>query len=354
MADAILKPLPDSLFIRHETNAETRIEALAAAGYLTPNELFFVRNNSATPDIDVTMWRLAVGGLGVERAFDLSYDELLALSSRTVTCFLECAGNGRTLYDKLLGHPAKGTLWGLGAVGVAEWRGVALRNLLARAGVRPEAVDVLASGLDTPPIERPIPVAAALDPDTLIATHMNGAPLPPDHGFPARLIVPGWIGMANVKWLGAITVANERVYVEKNTTDYVLKGPDYAAEPPADGARLDRLVVKSALYLPWPADLSAGKQTVAGFAWSPNGTIAAVDVSLDGAATFARARLVGPNLPRAGTRFEFDLDARPGEFTITPRATDDQGIMQHPPSEQVWNELGYLFGAMAPHPVRVQ
>lgn len=354
MTDAIRKPLPDNVFVRHETNAETRIEALAGAGYLTPNEMFFVRNNSATPVLDAAAWRLAVGGPGVERPFELTYDELLSLPSRTVTCFLECAGNGRTLYGELLGRPAQGTRWGLGAFGVAEWRGVALADLLARAGVRAEAVDVLASGLDTPPIKRPIPVAVALEPETLIATHMNGEPLPPDHGFPARLIIPGWIGMANVKWVGAITVATERVYVEKNTTDYVLKGPDYAPEPPAEGARLDRLVVKSALYLPWPAELRAGPQTIAGFAWSPNGAIARVDVSLDGGATFAPARLAGPNLPRAGTRFEFDIDARPGQMTITPRATDEQGITQHPLRQQVWNELGYLFGATAPHPVRVQ
>jgi DMSO/TMAO reductase YedYZ molybdopterin-dependent catalytic subunit len=266
---------------------------------------------------------------------------------------LECAGNGRTLYDKLYGRPAAGTRWGLGAFGVAEWRGVPLAALLERAGLRPSAVDVLVSGLDTPVIERPIPVEVALQPDTLIATHMNGEPLPPDHGFPARLIVPGHIGMANIKWIGAITVAEERVWVEKNTTDYVLIGSDYAAEPPAMGAPLHMLVVKSALFLPWPATLPAGPQTVTGYAWSPFGAIRQVDVSLDGGATFAPARLVGPNLPKAGARWEFDLAAEPGELTITPRATDEHGNTQHPVSEQQWNELGYLFGAMAAHPVVV-
>jgi DMSO/TMAO reductase YedYZ molybdopterin-dependent catalytic subunit len=353
MTDTIHKPLPSGYFIRHETNAETRIEALANAGYLTPNHLFFVRNNSATPAIDARTWRLQIEGAGIERPFSLVYDELLALPSQTVTCFLECAGNGRTLYDRLMGRPASGTHWGLGAFGVAEWRGVALAALLERGGLRPSAVDVLARGLDTPPIERPIPVEVALRPDTLIATHMNGAPLPHDHGFPARLIVPGRIGMANIKWLGAIRVSTERVWVEKNTTDYVLVGPDYEAKPPALGEPLDELVVKSALYLPWPGTLPAGPQTLAGYAWSPFGTIAQVDVSLDGGTSFAPARLVGPNLPKAGTRWEFDADLRPGEITITPRATDDRGYSQYPVAEQKWNELGYLFGAMAPHPVTV-
>ncbi len=354
MTETIRKTLPDHLFIRHDTNAETRIETLADAGYLTPTCLFFVRNNSATPTIDAAVWELRIGGPGVARPFTLTYDELLSLPRKTVTCFLECAGNGRTLYDKLLGRPASGTRWGLGAFGVAEWGGVALDDLLARAGLRPTAVDVLVSGLDTPVIERPIPVDVALRPDTLIATHMNGEPLPPDHGFPARLIVPGRIGMANIKWVGAITVAEEHVWVEKNTTDYVLMGPGYAAEPPAMGEPLDDLVVKSALFLPWPAELSTGHQTVRGYAWSPFGTIARMDVSLDGGATFAPARLVGPNLPKAGTRWEFDLDLPPGDHTITATATDEHGNTQHTLSEQVWNELGYLFGAMVPHPVQVR
>lgn len=354
MSDSIIKPLPEAAFIRRGTNAETRLEAPAGAGYLTPNELFFVRNNSATPRIDAGAWRLRVGGPGVERPYSLSYAELLALPARAVTCFLECAGNGRTLYEMLLGRPAEGTRWGLGAFGVAEWRGVPLGELLARAGLRPSAVDVLATGLDTPAIERPVPVDVALRPDTLIATHMNGEPLPPDHGFPARLIIPGRIGMANIKWLGAVTVAEERVWVEKNTTDYVLKGPGYTAEPPAEGERLDDLVVKSVLFLPWPAELPAGRQTVTGYAWSPFGRVARVDVSLDGGRTFAPARLVGPNLPKAGVRWEVDLDLSPGEFTITPRATDEHGNAQPPLAEQRWNELGYLFGAMAPHPVVVR
>ncbi|HEY1407563.1 MAG TPA: sulfite oxidase [Promineifilum sp.] len=353
MTDTIHKPLPDQFFIRHETNAETRIETLAAAGYLTPNELFFVRNNSATPNIAVDTWRLQVEGDGTQRPYSLAYDELLALPSRTVTCFLECAGNGRTLYDKLMDRPASGTRWGLGAFGVAEWRGVELAALLERAGLRPGAVDVLACGLDTPVIERPIPLAVALRPDTIIATHMNGAPLPPDHGFPARLIVPGRIGMANIKWLGAVRVATEPVWVEKNTTDYILTGPGYRAMPPARGEPLDDLVVKSALYLPWPGTLPAGPQTIAGYAWSPFGAIRRVDISLDGGATFASARLVGPNIAKAGARWEIDVYLRPGELTITPRATDELGHTQYPVSEQRWNELGYLFGAMAPHPVTV-
>lgn len=349
----ILKPVPDATFINHDTNAETRLEALDIDSYLTPNELFFVRNNSATPAIDVTAWRLEVGGDAILHPFTLDYDELLAMPAHTVTCYLECAGNGRSFYGELTDRPGEGTPWKLGAIGIAEWRGVPLAALLARAGVTQSAVDVNVIGLDTPPIERPIPIDVALHPDTLLVTHMNGELLPPDHGFPLRLIVPGWIGMANVKWVGRITVSSERVYVEKNTTDYIMLGPDYPAEPPALGGRLDRQVVKSALMLPWPAILAAGRQTVRGLAWSPNGAIDRVEVSLDGGRTFQAAELFGPNLPQAGTKWSFTWEATPGEMTITPRATDDTGATQPDASEQRWNKLGYLFGAMVPHPVTI-
>lgn len=353
MSRSIIKPVPTTSFINHDTNAETRLEALDIDSYLTPTELFFVRNNSATPLIDAATWRLAIGGDAVAAPFSLSYDELLALPAHTVTCYLECAGNGRSFYGELTGQPGEGTPWKLGAIGIAEWRGVPLAALLERAGVRPSAVDVNVVGLDSPPIERPIPIDVALQPDTLLATHMNGEPLPPDHGFPLRLMVPGWIGMGNVKWVGRIDVATERVYVEKNTTDYIMLGPDYPAEPPALGGRLDRQVVKSALMLPWPAVLGAGRQTVRGLAWSPNGRIERVDVSLDGGRTFRPAELFGPNLPRAGTKWSFTWDAAPGELTITPRATDETGVTQPAAAEQTWNKLGYLFGAMVPHPVTV-
>ncbi|MCG8348393.1 MAG: sulfite oxidase [Chloroflexales bacterium] len=348
----IVKPIPEDQFIRHGTNAEMRFEMMANQKYVTPNANFFVRNHTETPQIDVQTWKLRIEGDGVESPYELSYDELLTLPSTTHTCYVECAGNARSFFDTLLQKPAKGTQWGLGAYGIAVWTGASLATLLNQAGVKPEAVDVMPTGLDSLGIERPMSIEKAMDGQTLLAYQMNGETLPPDHGFPARAIVPGWVGIGNIKWVGKITVSTQPLFVTKNTTDYVLIGPDYPPQGEASGPILSEQNVKSAVALPWPATLSAGEQTISGYAWAP-GTITQVEVSLDGGASYQAAQLVGDNLPGAGTRWEFRFTAQPGELTISPRATDDSGNTQYDLAQQVWNEKGYLFGAVIPHPVTV-
>jgi sulfane dehydrogenase subunit SoxC len=183
---------------------------------------------------------------------------------------------------------------------------------------------------------------------------MNGDILPIDHGFPARVLTPGWVGVNNTKWVNKITVSTTPQTSDWNTKLYVLVGPDYQPQGAALGPPVSDQVMKSALCLPFPATLSAGQQKVVGYAWSPFGKIAKVDVSLDGGSTFQAASLVGPNIERAGSRFEFSFTASAGNLTITPRATDDQGNVQYPVSAQKWNQQGYLFGAMVPHPVTVK
>ena len=207
------------------------------------------------------------------------------------------------------------------------------------------------TGLDTRRIERPIPVTKALQDDTLLVYAMNGDVLPPDHGFSVRTLVPGWIGIANIKWVGRIVVSEEPLFVEKNTKDYVLIGPDFPEHPPAKGPILTTQTVKSAVALPWPATLSAGPQTIRGYAWSPQGKIAKVAYSLDGGKQWAVATLREPNIAQAGARWEFVWEATPGEYTIMTRATDEQDNMQ--PETVPWNELGYEFWAVVRHPVRV-
>jgi DMSO/TMAO reductase YedYZ molybdopterin-dependent catalytic subunit len=219
--------------------------------------------------------------------------------------------------------------------------------------VKKGAVSVMPVGLDGSKIQRPMPVAKAMEEDTLLAYRMNGEDLPVDHGFPARVIVPGWAGAASIKWVGSIQVSDTPLFVKMNTMEYVLIGPDYRPEPPAEGPAVTLQTVKSAVALPWKATLRAGKHVVRGFAWSPNGSIARVDVSLDGGKTWKPAELVGPNLPRAGVRWELAIDAKAGELTITPRATDEAGTSQPALSEQRWNKKGYLFGAPVPHPVTI-
>ncbi|MFC1846401.1 hypothetical protein ACFLYM_03165, partial [Chloroflexota bacterium] len=130
-------------------------------------------------------------------------------------------------------------------------------------------------------------------------------------------------------------------------------GPDYPPQSPTKGPVITTQLVKSACCLPWPATLKSETQKIIGYAWSPFGKIAEVEVSIDNGKTFRPAALVGPNIERAGTRWEFTFDAKPGNITITPRATDDQGNTQYDISEQKWNQKGYLFGAMVPHPVTV-
>jgi sulfane dehydrogenase subunit SoxC len=349
----IQKPIPDQFFIPLGTNAEMRFDVLTNRSYTTPNSFFFVRSHTSTPLIDVKTWNLSIEGDGIEKPFKITYDDLLKMPSKTVTRFIECAGNGRLFFDSLLKKPAEGGQWHLGGYGIAEWTGVQLGELLRRAGIKKTAVDVMPTGLDSQSIERPMPVAQAMEDDTIVAYLMNGDILPLDHGFPARVLVPGWVGINSIKWVGKITVSEKPIFVEKNTTNYVLIGPDYEAQLPAKGPAVTTQVIKSACCLPWPANLNTGFQKFVGYAWSPFGKISKVDVSLDGGKTFRDATLIGPNIERAGSRWEFSFNAQPGDMTITPRATDDKNNIQYDVSQQKWNQLGYLFGAMVPHPLKV-
>ena len=341
-----------SPFIRHGTNLETRLEDLR--GLITPNELFFVRNHAPTPLIDAGSYTLTVGGPGAQREVRMGLDELRALPSQTLIAYIECAGNWRGFFRSVTGRTASGSQWGTGAVGCAEWSGPSLADVLARAGVRPDAVDVNVVGLDEAEWERPLPLAKALDPDTILALAMNGAELPPDHGFPVRLVVPGWVGSSSVKWVGRIEVATEKVWVRANTTSYVLVGEEWPADrhAPADGAPITTGRVKSALALPHPARLHAGMRRLRGFAYSPKGPVEGVEWSVNGG-LWRRARLVGasPGLPHAWSRFEFEWSAVPGRHLLRTRATDAAGETQ--PLEGIHNEKGYLLNVALPHVVEV-
>ena len=344
-----------SPFIRHPGGVlESRLEL--QHGLITPNRLFFVRNNSdTTTHIDATSWRLTVEGDGVASPREFSYDDIRAMPARSLICYLECAGNHRWMFELLGGRETSGTQWGTGAVGNAEWTGVALRDVLLAAGIGAEAVSVLLVGLDAEAPEggfrRVLPVRKALHPDTLLAYGMNGEDLPRDHGYPLRAVVPGWVGASSIKWLGRIVVSNEQVWTRNNTTSYVLIGEDYPAESPAEGQPFDVQVVQSALALPWPAELPAGLHVMRGYAHSPNGPIAAVQWSLDGGATWRDAALTTPQPQYSWVRFAFDWRAQRGEHTLMTRATDAAGNVQ--PDRVPFNAKGYLFNQPLPHPIRV-
>lgn len=346
----VVKPTPDNIFRSLNTNRETLFEAFAGQGYLTPASHFFVRNHTNTPTIDAASWSLRIEGAGVDNPTSFSYEDLLCFRSVTRTRAIECAGNARSFFDIQQGTPGMGTAWRLGAIGVAEWRGVRLSDLLDRAGVRADAVDVMPEGLDPEVntdgrVRRPLPIEKALD-DVLVVYEMNGEPLPPDHGFPARILAPGWIGIANIKWVGRIEVATQPLFSAWNTTQYRYTGAAYP-----DGQVLTTQVPKSAFELPFPATLAAGSVQLTGRSWSPHGSIRRVEISTDGGLTWRPATLTGSNLRQAWVQWGFDWQASAGEHVLKARATDSEGNVQ--PDPVPFNDGGYLFGAVVNHPVTV-
>jgi DMSO/TMAO reductase YedYZ molybdopterin-dependent catalytic subunit len=343
-----VKPLPPEIFIDHGLNKETRLETLR--GYLTPASHFFIRNHAPTPVIDPRVWRLRIEGNAVERPVELGFDDLLRLPSRSVISYVECAGNGRGFFNEFMGKAASGTQWRLGAIGVSEWTGVPFAALLDLARVKRDTprdvLNVLVESLDSVKVNRPMSLAKALEEDTLLAYAMNGELLPGDHGAPARAIVPGWVGINNIKWVGRIEVRDRAIDVPTTTSTYVMEGPDHAGKTP-----LRLQTIKSAVALPWGATLAPGRHRVRGFAWSPVGRIARVEYSLDRGATWAPATLREPNLPRAWARWDFEWDARPGDHAILTRATDDRGNTQ--PASMPWNAQGYGYNVPVAHPIKV-
>jgi DMSO/TMAO reductase YedYZ molybdopterin-dependent catalytic subunit len=360
----IRKPLPPELFEVYGSNAEMRWEAMRGQGYHTPTDRFFVRDHTRTPVIDARTWRLRLFGTGLhgsptlDRAVEFGYEDLLGMPARSISAFVECTGNGRSFYTGQQNQPVTGSPWKLGAVGVARWRGVPLSVVLERAGLTDRAVDVMPRGLDPEFVDggqnhgrvrRPLPVAKALD-DVLLAYEMNGRPLLPDHGFPARLVVPSWVGISSIKWVGDIEVSDVPLFSPWNTVYYRLFGPGY---PPEGSAPLTRQVLKSAFELPWDARLNTGRPAVLrGRSWSGRGAVRHVDVSTDGGASWRRAHARGPREATGWLRWE--LPWRPeghGPRVLLARATDASGAVQ--PDVARYNTLGYLFDAVVRHPVTI-
>jgi len=213
--------------------------------------------------------------------------------------------------------------------------------------VMPQGLDAtyVTGGVDYGHIRRPLPVGKALD-DALLAYEMNGEALPPDHGFPLRLVVPGWIGIASVKWLGSIEVADAPLTSPWNTKWYRMTGAAY----PPDAPPLTEQPVKSAFELPWNAQVRAGRRGyLTGRSWSGRAPIRSVDVSTDGGASWRRARTHGPNLRDAWVRWELPWTPRPGSHALVARATDRYGTIQ--PAAVPFNDGGYQFWATVRHPV---
>lgn len=315
---------------------------------ITPAGLHYLLIHFDIPHIDADAWRLEVGGL-VRQPLELSLADLRARPARTIPVTLECAGNGRGLIP---GHN-RSQPWVREAVGTAEWTGTPLAPILAEAGVDESARNLVFTGLDRGiqgevehDFERSLSLDEARREGILLAYEMNGAPLLPQHGFPVRLIVPGWYGMASVKWLRAIAaIAGEFQGYQQFRTYRIMR---FADDP--DGTFVERIQPRSLLVPPgipdYPArdrHLAAGRVTLRGRAWSGQAPIERVEVSDDGGATWADADLEPPLGEYAWRGFTFEWDAAPGEYELCCRSTDAAGNTQ--PPEPTWNYGGFCNNA---------
>ncbi|MFF4056397.1 sulfite oxidase [Streptomyces sp. NPDC001668] len=314
---------------------------------LTPPGLHYVLTHYDIPYVpEDTPWQLGVTGR-VRRPLTLTPADLRTLPQVTTRVTMECAGNGRAL---LTPRPVSQP-WLVEAVGTAEWTGVPLRLLLAEAGVEADAVDVVCTGADHG-VERgveqdyqralPLAVANGTEPEVLVAHRMNGAPLPPQHGRPLRLVVPGWYGMAHVKWLREITVTDTPFTGFQQAVAYRIR-----RHPGDEGAPVTRIAPRALLVPPGFPDFMSrtrvvrpGTVTLEGRAWSGRAPVTRTEVSTDGGHSWQEAELEpDAGHPWAWRRWRFDWRAEPGQFVLSARATDAEGHTQ--PLEQPWNRGGF-------------
>jgi DMSO/TMAO reductase YedYZ molybdopterin-dependent catalytic subunit len=318
---------------------------------VTPLGLHYLLIHFDIPYVDAAAWRLDVGGR-VERTLTLTLDELKRRPARTLAVTLECAGNGRAL---LGGERASSQPWLSEAVGTAEWTGTPLAPILEEAGLLPDAVEVVFTGLDRGvqgevehAYERSLPIEEALRDELLLAYEVNGQPLPPQHGYPLRVVVPGWYGMTHVKWLTSIEVVGEPFRGWQQETAYRIAGTP-----------VTRMLPRSLMVPPGIPDflsrlrfVEPGACVLEGRAWSGHGPIERVEVSADGGATWEDATLGEPLSEFAWLGWSHTWQAEPGEHELCCRATDAAGNSQ--PVEAPWNLDGYCNNAVHRVPVVVR
>jgi DMSO/TMAO reductase YedYZ molybdopterin-dependent catalytic subunit len=305
--------------------------------FLTPNEQFYVRTHFEVPEIDPKSWKLKVEG-AVEKPFEIGLDDLRKMEAHKVPVLLECSGNSRVF----LKPPQVGIRWELGGVSNAEWAGVRLADLLERAGVKRGAVEVILEGADkgeyrepnpkTPgviPYARSLPLAKARRPEVLLASQMNGKDLPPRHGFPVRAVVPGWYGMASVKWLQRVVVTDRPFQGFFQTFMYTI-WERRDGEPTL--VPVSELQVKAEVARPVLGEVipARSKYRVFGAAWTGEAEVTRVEVSSDGGKTWVEAKLLDKAVPFAWRLWEFEWQTppEPGRRVLMARATDSFGRTQ--------------------------
>ena len=315
---------------------------------VTPLGLHYLLIHFDIPFVDPASWRLELGGQ-VERPLSVTLEQLKARPARTLAVTLECAGNGRALMEpRPVSQP-----WLRDAVGTAEWTGTPLAPLLGEAGVLDDAVEVVFTGLDRGiqgdvehDYARSLPLGEALRDEMLLAWAVNGEPLPPQHGFPVRLVAPGWYGMTHVKWLRSIEVVAEPFRGWQQEVAYHVKDSEEDAGTPVTRMQPRALMVPPGIpdFLTRERFLAAGPCRLEGRAWSGWGPIEHVEVSVDGGRTWEGAELGDQTSAFAWRGWTYGWEAGPGEYELCCRASDAAGNTQ--PTEPIWNFDGFCNNAV--------
>jgi DMSO/TMAO reductase YedYZ molybdopterin-dependent catalytic subunit len=315
---------------------------------LTPPGMHYLLIHFDVPAVDAKAYELVVGGL-VHAPLRLSLDDVKRRPARTLAVTLECAGNGRSrISPRPMSQP-----WLEEAVGTAEWTGTPLGPILDEAGLAAEAREIVFTGLDRGVqggvdqwYERSLTVADARRPEVMLAYAINGRPLPPQHGFPLRLVVPGWYGMTSVKWLRSITAIGRSFDGYQQARAY-----HYRTDDGDGGEPVSRILPRALMIPPGHPDfmtrtrfVDAGVHTIEGRAWSGRGAIAGVEFSPDGARTWAPAALEPPLSDFAWRRWSIQWRATAGEHELCVRARDSAGNEQ--PLAQRWNLEGVQNNAV--------
>lgn len=290
-------------------------------GSITPSSLFFERHHSGVPEIDPATHRLLIHGL-VERPLVFTMEEIRRFPSVSRVYFLECAGNGS---GEQAGNAAPDAQQSHGLLSCAEWTGVPLAMVLREAGLRPAAKWMIAEGADAGRMARSIPVEKALD-DALLVYGQNGEALRPEQGYPLRLLLPGWEGNANVKWLHRLHFTAEPAMSVKETANYTDLMPDGKAQIFTFVMEARSVITRPSGGQKLPA--GGGIHEISGLAWSGRGRITRVEVSTNGGTAWADAELQAPVLAKAATRFCFPWRWDGQEATIQSRCTDETGYLQ--------------------------
>ncbi|MDQ6624953.1 MAG: sulfite oxidase [Verrucomicrobiota bacterium] len=326
--------------------------------WITPNEQFYVRCHFPVPQINQTAWRLNVEG-AVAETTEFSLEQLRELPVHTIVATMECAGNGRSFLEPKV----KGVAWDNGAVGTARWTGVLLRDLLAKVSASEAAAEVILEGADRgaikeapkPPGEihyaRSVPMAKAQG-DVLLAYAMNDEPLTPEHGFPVRAVVPGWFGMASVKWLQRIVVTETPFHGYYQSIDYTYWE---RREQLPTLLPLAEMQVKAQIARPAMDEVVPVGATyrVHGAAWAADADVVSVEISADGGEKWAAAKLVGEPVKNAWRFWEYEwkTPAAPTRCTLIARATDSAGRTQ--PRERIVDYGTYMVNHWLPVKVEV-